>query len=217
MALCSFKSLKGLFLLLLFSILMIVSSNVYAAPKSSIPAKTIPAVVERTFLETFGRPITAVESSYWKKRARTDKKTEAALKGAMAFQKAKGATISSTSSGFIKCVVEGKTYIGTKEECALLKELVESNNSFNAKHQAFLDEFDRNTTVLNQQAQNLDSTIRTAGSYDTSAYEKQINKTVTDFNKQAKKDVTKLAKQLDKNRCKPQTGTALPLQCQYGK
>lgn len=50
----------------------------------------VPAVVARLFQQVYGRSITPSESTYWKNRARTDKKTESALKGAMAFHNAKG-------------------------------------------------------------------------------------------------------------------------------
>lgn len=57
---------------------------------TTIPNYTVPAVVERLFFEVYERKITPSESIYWKNRARTDKKTETSLKGAMGYHKAKG-------------------------------------------------------------------------------------------------------------------------------
>lgn len=49
----------------------------------------VPIIVGRIFQDVFGKKINKAESDYWKKRARTDKATEAKLKGAMQFQKGK--------------------------------------------------------------------------------------------------------------------------------
>lgn len=56
----------------------------------SIPSRQAPAIVSRIFLEVFGRNINVTESDYWKRRARSDKTTELALRGAMLFHKARG-------------------------------------------------------------------------------------------------------------------------------
>lgn len=56
----------------------------------TIANKDVPAIVARLFQEVYGRSITPSESAYWKNRARSDKKTESALKGAMSFHKSKG-------------------------------------------------------------------------------------------------------------------------------
>lgn len=63
------------------------------AAETVIPTKNVPAVVERIFFEAFTKKIMPAESMYWKGRARSDKKTESALKGAMLFQKALGRTM----------------------------------------------------------------------------------------------------------------------------
>lgn len=44
---------------------------------------TVPAVVDKTFQEIYGRKITPVESIYWKARARSDKSTVSKLRDAM--------------------------------------------------------------------------------------------------------------------------------------
>lgn len=59
---------------------------------ATIANKNVPAVVDRLFRQVFGRKITPQESTYWKKRARTDKRTEVALTGAMSWHKAHGKT-----------------------------------------------------------------------------------------------------------------------------
>ncbi|MBI3250810.1 MAG: hypothetical protein HYZ61_03145 [Candidatus Andersenbacteria bacterium] len=59
----------------------------------AIPNKLVPAVVARIFKEVFGRTIKPFESTYWKLRARTDKVTEALLKGTMQWYKLKGKTV----------------------------------------------------------------------------------------------------------------------------
>jgi hypothetical protein len=56
----------------------------------TIANKDVPAVVDRLFRSTYNRKPKVSESTYWKNRARTDKKTEAALKGAMQDHKARG-------------------------------------------------------------------------------------------------------------------------------
>ncbi|MEX1997248.1 MAG: hypothetical protein WEA04_01025 [Candidatus Andersenbacteria bacterium] len=48
----------------------------------------VPVVVARLFKEVYDRNISPSESTYWKNRARTDKKTISAIKGAMAYHKA---------------------------------------------------------------------------------------------------------------------------------
>lgn len=60
---------------------------------SIIPNTSVPAVVEREFMKVFSRKPTVAESTYWKSRARSDKKTIGALSGAMLFHKAKGKTM----------------------------------------------------------------------------------------------------------------------------
>ncbi len=93
---------KGVFIILATGLLMFVwpIDGLAATQQDSdlIPNKNVPLVVERIFGEVFSKKINAMESEYWKKRARTDKKTEEALKGAMAFQKAKGLTMPDTSA-----------------------------------------------------------------------------------------------------------------------
>lgn len=59
----------------------------------TIPNKLVPAVVERLFKAVFGRAIKPFESTYWKLRARTDKVTEALLKGTMQWYKIKGKSV----------------------------------------------------------------------------------------------------------------------------
>lgn len=61
--------------------------------KGDIPNKLVPAVIARLFKEVFGRDITPRESTYWKKRARTDKPFEVSLKNAMLWHKLHGRTI----------------------------------------------------------------------------------------------------------------------------
>lgn len=56
----------------------------------SISNAAVPSVVEQQFLKVFGREPSKAESTYWKGRARSDKKTVRSLSGAMLFQKAKG-------------------------------------------------------------------------------------------------------------------------------
>ncbi|MEX1997646.1 MAG: YHYH domain-containing protein [Candidatus Andersenbacteria bacterium] len=60
------------------------------ATGDTIANANVPIVVARLFQEVYGRPITPSESTYWKNRARTDKKTESALRGAMSFHNSKG-------------------------------------------------------------------------------------------------------------------------------
>lgn len=62
------------------------------AIRGAIVNKAVPGVVARIFGEVYGHAIKPMESTYWKKRARTDKRTEAALKGTMQFYKVKGLT-----------------------------------------------------------------------------------------------------------------------------
>lgn len=88
------------FLLGLVSIVALWGTTITANaqdPGGTIPSASVPAIVERIFGEVFGKKITPAESTYWKSRARTDKKTESALKGAMYFQKAKGLTMPKTA------------------------------------------------------------------------------------------------------------------------
>lgn len=56
----------------------------------SIPNSEVPNVVSRIFWEVYGRKIVPSESTYWKNRARTDKRTEALLRGTMEWHKMKG-------------------------------------------------------------------------------------------------------------------------------
>jgi hypothetical protein len=53
-----------------------------------IPNAQVPLVVEQAFQQVYGRKPTPAESTYWKTRARSDKRTVDALTGAMAYQKA---------------------------------------------------------------------------------------------------------------------------------
>lgn len=84
---------KKISILALGFILAFVSLSPTANAADNIPSKNAPAVVERIFSGVFGKKITPTESEYWKNRARSDKTTESALKGAMYFQKAKGLTM----------------------------------------------------------------------------------------------------------------------------
>lgn len=68
-----------------------ISSADRAAP-DFIQNPTVPAVVAKLFSEVYGRPILAIESTYWKLRARSDKATVSKLRGAMQWQKLKGKT-----------------------------------------------------------------------------------------------------------------------------
>lgn len=64
------------------------------AELNKINSKDTPGIVEREFVKIFGKKPNAKESTYWKARARSDKKTINGLDGAMLFQKAKGLTMS---------------------------------------------------------------------------------------------------------------------------
>lgn len=75
------------------------------AKVGTIPNHLIPAVVERVFREVFGRKIRPAESTYWKKRARIDQRTQSVLKGAMLTQKTAGRTMPPAK-------VTGKTVTG---------------------------------------------------------------------------------------------------------
>lgn len=55
--------------------------------------QVVPVVVERLFGQVYGREITPHESTYWKKRARNDKRTETSLKGAMQWHRLRGRSI----------------------------------------------------------------------------------------------------------------------------
>ncbi len=59
---------------------------------ATIVNKNVPSVIDRLFRQVFVRKITPQESTYWKKRARTDKRTEVSLMGTMQWYKAHGTT-----------------------------------------------------------------------------------------------------------------------------
>ncbi len=66
-----------------------------------IPTSLVPRIVEESFLKVYGRKITANESTYWKKRARTDKRKENDLRTAMSADKKQtsgGSTTATTKS-----------------------------------------------------------------------------------------------------------------------
>ncbi len=64
------------------------------AERDKIASKDAPIIVEREFQKVFAKKPSIQESTYWKKRARSDKKTVLSLRGAMIFQKGKGVTMS---------------------------------------------------------------------------------------------------------------------------
>lgn len=66
--------------------------KVVVAVRGGIVNKAVPSVVARIFTQLYGRSIKPAESTYWKNRARTDKRTETTLRGAMQFYKGKGLT-----------------------------------------------------------------------------------------------------------------------------
>lgn len=70
-----------------------VKGATITATKGTIANRLVPAVVERVFKGVFGRRITHQESLYWKNRARTNKRTEAVLKGAMEWHELRGRSI----------------------------------------------------------------------------------------------------------------------------
>lgn len=61
----------------------------FLAERDKIASKDAPTIVEREFINVYGRKPTVVESKYWKGRARSDKKLVSSLRGAMVFQKTK--------------------------------------------------------------------------------------------------------------------------------
>ena len=83
---------RSLFVGVVYLISLLVSGIPHAAlaaAADTIANPAVPATVAKLFQEAYGRPITATESTYWKQRARTDKKTISALRGALQFQKGK--------------------------------------------------------------------------------------------------------------------------------
>lgn len=72
------------------------SQEVASATTDTIILNTeVPRVVETIFTKVYDRKVTPSESTYWKKRARTDKNTVSALRGAMTYAYAHGYSIPS--------------------------------------------------------------------------------------------------------------------------
>lgn len=68
-----------------------------ASDCTKIVAKVLPEkTVKILFQQVFGRAIKPSESTYWNRRARTDKTTEPLLKGTMEYYKARGLTVGKT-------------------------------------------------------------------------------------------------------------------------
>ncbi len=94
--------LIGSFLLVGSYPYLVIAKTTSTAVKSSavtkkaadyIQSTDVPKVVSDLFLQVFKKKINTAESNYWKGRARIDKNSVSALKGAMVYQKSKGGTM----------------------------------------------------------------------------------------------------------------------------
>ncbi|MBI1833476.1 MAG: hypothetical protein HYR90_01495 [Candidatus Andersenbacteria bacterium] len=71
---------------------VVTAVNAPASTTNIISNKQVPAVVEQVFAKVFHLRVSAILSTYWKGRARTDKRTKSLLEGAMRWYQGKGLT-----------------------------------------------------------------------------------------------------------------------------